>query len=166
MSYPSFIIFKEARLFQAGYLDLEGGVKTFTFRGRNYSFVGQCVHFCQITDPKNRLVGFVLNRLTDDVLEPFLLSWFDNAENGLDEAGLFNFFICWPRSENWENDGSLLIGANVFHDGKGDFLITIPDAKANDESGQFQNLWSKIAFPLAPKEQFVVKEYFPKGKIG
>lgn len=157
MSYPSFIIFKEARLFQAGYLDLEGDVKTFTFRERNYCFAGQCVHFCQITDKKNRLVGFVLNRLTDDVPEPFLLSWFDNAENGLDEAGMFHFFICWPCPENWENDCSLLIGANVFHDGKGDFLITIPDAKASDESGQFQQLWTEIAFPLATSKQFLVR---------
>ena len=164
MNYPSFIIFKEARRFQAGFLDLQWDVKTFTFQGRDYHFVGQCVHFCQIIDEKKRLVGFVLNCLTDDVQEPFLLAWFDNTENGSDEGGMFHFFIRWPCPEKWENDCSLLIGANVFHDGKGDFLITIPDAKANDASGQFQNLWTEIAFPLAPSEQFIVKEYFPKNQ--
>lgn len=162
MSYPSFVIFKVARQFQAGYIDLRWDVKTFIFRERDYQFVGQCVHYCQITDEKNQLVGFILNRLTNDVTEPFLLTWFDNAENGEDEGGMFHFFIRWPCPEKWENDCSLLIGANVFHDGKGDFLITIPDAKANDEGGRFQNLWSKIAFPLTPSDQFCVKKYFPK----
>lgn len=157
MSYPAFIIFKEARRFQAGHLDLRGDVETFTFQARDYRFVGQCVHYSQITDKKKRLIGFVLYQLTDDVQEPFLLPWFDNAENGTDDNGLFHFFIGWPRPEDSENDGSMLIGANVFHDGKGDFLITIPNPKANDGSGQFQNLWAKIGFPLTSPERFLVK---------
>lgn len=65
-----------------------------------------------------------------------------------------------PRSR--ERNGASFPAANVYHDGQGDFLIIIPDAKANDESDQFQNLWAEIAFPLAPAEQFVVKEFFPK----
>lgn len=73
MSYPSFILFKEARQFQTGYLDLLWDVKVFTFQKRDYHFVGQCVHFCQITDEKNRLVGFVCNYLTDDVPEQFVV---------------------------------------------------------------------------------------------
>jgi|SRR5882724_2429971 len=165
MSYPSFIIFKDARRFQAGYLDLAGDVKTFTFRGRDYHFAGQVFNYCNLTtDGKNRLVGFVLTDVLHHVKEPAFSPWFDDAENGINE-GDFHFLIHWPCSEAWEQDGSCLIGANVYHDNRDDFLTVISDGKANDESGQFQNLWSEIAFSLASAEQFVVKEYFPKGEI-
>jgi hypothetical protein len=171
MNWPSFIIFKEARRFQAGHLDLApdskifSNVKVFTFRGRDYHFVGQCVHYCQITDEQNKLVGFVLNHMMDDVKEPTLLSWFNDTEAGINEDDCY-FFIQWPRPEKWENDCSLLIGANVYHDGHGDFLIQIDDVKSQFATrGQFQNLWSEIAFPLAPPEQFTVKGYFPKDEL-
>lgn len=166
MSYPSFIIFKEARRFHAGFLDLLWDVKTFKFRGRDYHFAGQVFNYCNITtNEKNRLIGFVLTNVQHHVKEPAWLPWFKNAENGLNEAGEFHFLLHWPCSEAWEQDGSCLIGANVYHDSHGDFLIVIPDGKANDESGQFQSLWTQVAFPLAPAGQFVVKEYFPKAAI-
>jgi hypothetical protein len=174
MNYPSFIIFKAARRFQAGYLDLapDGGsfdnVKTFIFQGRDYHFIGQVFNFSQITtDQTNRLIGFVLISMTDWVKEPLLPVWFNDAENGLDDGGFCHFLIYWPCPETWEQDGASFVAANVYHDGKGDFLIQIDDVKSHFASrNKFQNLWSEIAFPLAPAEQFSVKEYFPKGKIG
>jgi len=173
MNWPSFIIFKEARRFQAGYLDLApsgknfSNVKVFTFQGHDYRFTGQVFNFCQITtNETNRLIGFVLIRMTHHVKEPALLNWFNDAENGLDDGEWFHFFIHWPCSEAWEQDGSSLIGANIYHDEHGDFLIQIDDVKSQFTTrGQFQNLWSEIAFPLAPPEQFTVKEYFPKGEL-
>jgi hypothetical protein len=164
MSFPSFIIFKEARRFQAGYLDLKCDVKVFTFQGRDYRFVGQCPFYHQITDQKSpndkeiRLIGFAVDRVTHYVKEPRLLQWIEKAENVYFESDTAFFYISWPHPVSYDHDGSTLIAANFFCDTQGDFLITIADGKANDESGQFQNLWTEIAFPLAPAEQFVVKE--------
>ncbi|HVU27119.1 MAG TPA: hypothetical protein VHG71_05215 [Verrucomicrobiae bacterium] len=159
MSYPSFIIFKAARRFQAGYLDLEWDVKTFIFQKCDYNFAGQVPFYHHIQDNQNRLVGFAIDQVTHYVNQPALLSWISEAENVLYELDTAFFYIYWPFPITSEHDGASLIGANFYHDGHGNFLIIIGDAKANDENGQFQNLWSEIAFPLAPAKQFVVKEY-------
>lgn len=175
MNWPSFIIFKEARRFHAGYLDLAPNgealtnVKVLSFRGRDYHFAGQCPIFHHITekqnitDTKNRLIGFALDMVTYYVKEPKLTLWIQDAENVSFEPDTALFYIHWQYPVSYEHDGSSLIGANIYHDGQGDFLIQIADTKSQFATrNKFQNLWSEIAFPLAPAEQFIVKEYFPK----
>jgi hypothetical protein len=160
----AFIIFKEARRFKAGFLDDLGDVKTFTFQKRDYHFVGQCPFYHHITNAQNQLIGFAVDMVTHYVKESGLLPWIQEAENVLYEMDTALFYIHWPYPTSGEHDGASLVAANFYYDDNGNFLITLWNAKASGKDGQFQNLWTEITFPVAPAEQFIVKEYFPKNE--
>ena len=162
MSWPTFIIFQERSLFRASYLETPGDVEVFVFREREYRFVGKCPFFHHLTNSENRLIGFVLEQIEDLTKASGWIEWIQAGENKFCEE-LYSVYFClaWPHVVQWEHDGSCMIGANIYFDDKGDFLITIGDAKATGKDGQFQNLWSSIGFPLAPADQFRVLKCFP-----
>ncbi len=162
MKYPAFIIFQDARLFQASYLEQTGDIEVFAFRGREYRFAGQCPFYHHLTDAEKRLIGFVLDGANNITKALGWFEWIKAGENKFfDESFEIYFYLKWPQPIQWDHDGSTMIAANVYHDGQGDFLITIDDTKATGRDGQFQNLWSSITFPLAPADQFQVIKCFP-----
>ncbi|MGI8966443.1 MAG: hypothetical protein ACR2H1_10215, partial [Limisphaerales bacterium] len=147
------------------YWELSRDIEVFGFRGREYRFAGQCPFYHHLTDAENRLLGFVLKGAKDITEAPGWFEWIKAGENKFfDESYDIYFYLKWPQPIQWDHDGSTMIGANVYHDGQGDFLITIDDNKATGKDGQFQNLWSSIAFPLASAQEFQVLKYFSPTK--
>lgn len=162
MSRPAFIIFQERRLFGASYLEVSGDAELLAFRDREYRFVGQCPFYHHLTDANKRLIGFVLEQAENVTKADGWVEWIQAGENKFCEE-LYSVYFClaWPHAVQWEHDGSCMIGANIYCDDQGDFLIMIDDVKATGKDGQFQNLWSSIGFPLAPADKFQVIKCFP-----
>ncbi len=166
MKYSAFVIFQEARRFQASYLELSGDIEVFAFHGRQYRFAGQCPFYHHLTGMENRLLGFVVDGVDNIIKAPGWFEWIKTGENKFfEDPYIVYFYLTWPQPTQWHHDCSAMIAANVYHDDQGDFLLTIDDIKANGKDGQFQNLWSSVAFPLAPADQFEVIKYFSRSAM-
>lgn len=155
MKWPAFVIFQRDCGFQASYLEISGDPEVFAFRGREYRFAGQCPFYHHMTDSENRLTGFVVDGVDLITNAPGWFAWIKSGDDTFSEdSNEAYFFLAGPLPKQFDHDCSALLAANVYHNGGGDFLVTIGDAKATGKDGQFQNLWSSIGFPLAPTDQF------------
>jgi hypothetical protein len=63
----------------------------------------------------------------------------------------FTVLLVEQLQEEYHPDSASIIGGDVYHSGKGEFIVMIPDLNnVKTEEAHWDKMWDSMAFDLAP----------------
>ena len=105
-----------------------------------------------VIDKQRRLLGFQL-----DLLGPggsasvAWRRWVASCENCSLADNEFTVLLVEQLPEEYYSDSASIIGGNVYHSSKGEFIVTIPDLNnVKTEEAHWDKMWDTMAFDLEP----------------
>ena len=77
--------------------------------------------------------------------------WVASCENCSLADSEFTVLLVEQLPEEYYSDSASIIGGDVYHNGKGEFIVTIPDLNnVKTEGADGGKMWDTMAFDLAP----------------
>ena len=153
MSLSSFVVFRDGRLARAGRQPAALFGRTIVFNGGRFER-GQkwCHQYHHVIDNQRRLLGFQLDLLSPGGSASVAWRrWVASCENCSLADSEFAVLLVEQLPEVYYSDSASIVGGDVYHNGKGEFIVTIPDlSNVKTEEANWDKMWDTMAFDLAP----------------
>jgi len=147
----AFVMFREGRRLRAAHAQLSRPDAPILIGGHRFAPAGALVHWSHLTDAKKRLVGFVVDSVDRANSTGQWRAWWDSFDNReLIEFYLGYLLLADPMPKDYHEDGALLVGGDIYSEGRGEFALAIPDKNGMCfQTAEPVEFWNGLGFELA-----------------